>query len=115
MIPPETVHRKALFSLLYELRSRQPARQSAGQLRAARRLERREVRSNEMAHVHGLWHLDFHQVKIAILDTSGRWHRPMALAVCDDCSRLITWRSPAAMTPVSRPARSCSIPKTSVK
>jgi hypothetical protein len=34
--------------------------------------------SYEVVHVHGLWHLDFHQVKIAILDTAGRWHRPMA-------------------------------------
>ena len=70
------------------LRSRQPARPSTGQLRAAQRLERREVRSYEVAHVHGLWHLDFHQAKIAIVDTAGRWHRPMALAICDDCSRL---------------------------
>lgn len=70
------------------VRSRQPARASAGQLRAAKRLERREVRSYEVAHVHGLWHLDFHQAKIAIVDTAGRWHRPMALAICDDCSRL---------------------------
>ena len=69
-------------------RRREPARQSAGQLRAARRLEQREVRSYEVAHVHGLWHLDFHQAKIAIVDTAGRWHRPMALAICDDCSRL---------------------------
>jgi len=70
------------------LRRLEPARPSCGQQRAARRLERREVRSYEVAYVHGLWHLDFHQAKIAILDTAGRWHRPMALAVCDDCSRL---------------------------
>jgi transposase InsO family protein len=69
-------------------RRREPARPSAGQLRAARRLEQREVRSYEVAHVHGLWHLDFHQAKIAIVDTAGHWHRPMALAICDDCSRL---------------------------
>jgi len=70
------------------LRSRQPARPSAGELRAAKRLERREVRSYEVAHVHGLWHLDFHLAKIAIVDPAGRWHRPMALAICDDFSRL---------------------------
>ena len=70
------------------LRSRQPARPSTGELRAAKRLERREVRSYEVAHVHGLWHLDFHQAKIAIVDPAGRWHRPMALAICDDFSRL---------------------------
>ena len=70
------------------LRSRQPARPSTGELRAAKRLERREVRSYEVAHVHGLWHLDFHQAKIAIVDPAGQWHRPMALAICDDFSRL---------------------------
>ena len=70
------------------LRTPGPARPSAGQQRAAERLERREVRSYEVSHVHGLWHLDFHQAKIAIVDTAGQWHRPMALAVCDDYSRL---------------------------
>jgi transposase InsO family protein len=70
------------------LRTPAPARPSAGQQRAAERLERREVRSYEVSHVHGLWHLDFHQAKTAIVDTAGRWHRPMALAVCDDYSRL---------------------------
>ena len=39
-------------------------------------------------HVHGLWHLDFHQAKIGILDAEGKWHRPMALAILDDHSRL---------------------------
>lgn len=70
------------------LRRQQPAHPSAGQQRAAERLERREVRSYEVSHVHGLWHLDFHQAKIAIVDASGRWYRPIALAILDDCSRL---------------------------
>jgi transposase InsO family protein len=70
------------------LRSQQPAKPSVGQQRAAQRLERREVRSYEVSHVHGLWHLDFHQAKIAIVDVSGRWHRPVALAILDDHSRL---------------------------
>jgi len=69
-------------------RSRQPAQPSFGQRRAAERLERREVRSYEVSHVHGLWHLDFHQARIGILDTSGNWHRPVALAILDDRSRL---------------------------
>lgn len=67
---------------------REPARPTDGQLQAARRLQRREVRSFEVSHVHGLWHMDFHQAKLGILDASGRWHRPVALAVLDDCSRL---------------------------
>jgi putative transposase len=66
----------------------EPAKPSPGQQQAAERLERREVRGFEVAHVHGLWHLDFHQAKIAILDAAGKWHRPMALAILDDHSRL---------------------------
>jgi len=69
-------------------RRQEPARPSNGQSRAAARLERREVRGYEVAYVHGLWHLDFHQAKISILDTTGQWHRPMALAIVDDRSRL---------------------------
>lgn len=67
---------------------RQPALPTAGQKRAADRLSRREVRGFEVAHVHGLWHLDFHQARIGILDAAGKWHRPVALAICDDHSRL---------------------------
>jgi putative transposase len=70
------------------LQVRQPALPTAGQQRAADRLQRREVRGFEVAHVHGLWHLDFHQARISILDAAGKWHRPLALAICDDHSRL---------------------------
>jgi transposase InsO family protein len=66
----------------------EPAQPTAGQQLAAKRLEQREVRSFEVAHVHGLWHLDFHHAKISILDPSGQWHRPMVLAILDDHSRL---------------------------
>lgn len=66
----------------------QPARPTAGQLRAAERIQRREVRGFEVAHVHGLWHLDFHQARIRIVDAAGKWHRPVAFAICDDHSRL---------------------------
>jgi transposase InsO family protein len=70
------------------LKRHEPAQPTAGQQRAAQRLQAREVRSYEVDHVHGLWHLDFHQAKISIVDASGRWQRPMALAIMDDCSRL---------------------------
>jgi len=70
------------------VRSHQPAQPTRGQQQAAERLQRREVRGFEVSHVHGLWHLDFHQAKISILQSSGRWHRPMALAILDDRSRL---------------------------
>jgi putative transposase len=69
-------------------RTHEPAQPSYGQQRAAQRLQRREVRSYEVAHVHALWHLDFHQAKISILDATGQWHRPVALAILDDHSRL---------------------------
>ncbi len=65
-----------------------PTHPSAGQLRALERRERREVRSYEASHVHALWHLDFHQARVRLLDESGSWHHPIALAILDDHSRL---------------------------
>ena len=62
--------------------------QSPGQRLAAERLEKCEVRSFEADHVHGLWHLDFHQCKRRIVDAAGRWHKPVVLCILDDCSRL---------------------------
>ena len=70
------------------LRSREPAQPTEGQQQAAQRRVKREVRGFEVPYVHGLWHLDFHYAKIRILDASGKWHQPMALAILDDCSRL---------------------------
>jgi transposase InsO family protein len=66
----------------------EPAKPTEGQTRAARRREAREVRSFEAAHVHALWHLDFHQARLKLLDEAGRWHTPLALAIVDDRSRL---------------------------
>ena len=65
-----------------------PSQPTPGQSRAQRRREQREVRSYEAAHVHALWHLDFHQAKIRLLDESGNWYHPIALAILDDRSRL---------------------------
>lgn len=48
----------------------------------------RETRSYEVAHVHGLWHLDFHESSRAVLTPSGDRKRPQALGVLDDHSRL---------------------------
>ena len=48
----------------------------------------RETRSYEVAHVHGLWHLDFHQGSRAVLTTAGEWKKPQLLGILDDCSRL---------------------------
>ncbi len=67
-------------------RKRRP--KTPGQRFAAERLEQREVRSYEAAHVHALWHLDFHSGSRRIVDSQGVWHTPKALCVLDDCSRL---------------------------
>lgn len=48
----------------------------------------RETRSYEVEHVHGLWHLDFHEGSRAILTTRGEWKKPQLLGVLDDRSRL---------------------------
>jgi transposase InsO family protein len=57
--------------------------------RARRQLEGREVRSFEVEHVGGLWHLDFHTSRhVAVLDVGGSWVKPHLLAVLDDRSRL---------------------------
>jgi hypothetical protein len=60
--------------------------QSPGRQKAAQRLEQREVRSFEACHVNALWHLDFHQAKKRVVDSSGRWHTPVALCILDDFS-----------------------------
>jgi len=69
-------------------RRREPANPTEGQRRAARRREAREIRSYEASHVHALWHLDFHQASLKVLDEAGTWHTPVALAVLDDRSRV---------------------------
>lgn len=48
----------------------------------------RETRSYEVEHVHGLWHLDFHEGSRAVLTAAGEWKRPQALGILDDRSRL---------------------------
>lgn len=64
-------------------------RQTEGAIKAQERLEAREVRSFEVDHVHGLWHLDFHHGSRKILDTKGQWRKPLLLGILDDHSRLI--------------------------
>jgi transposase InsO family protein len=48
----------------------------------------RETRSYEVAHVHGLWHLDFHEGSRAVLTKVGEWKKPQLLGILDDRSRL---------------------------
>ncbi len=66
---------------------RGPRNPTPGQRRAADRLEQREVRSYEKQHVHALWHYDFHEGRVRVVDARGEWHTPQLFAVVDDCSR----------------------------
>ena len=59
-----------------------------GEKRAARRLQRREVRGYESSYVHALWHSDFHHGRLRVVDEKGEWHTPKALSFLDDRSRL---------------------------
>jgi transposase InsO family protein len=63
-------------------------RLTPGQIAAEVHLQSREVRSFEVDHVGGLWHLDFHHGSRKVLTRSGEWVTPMALAILDDRSRL---------------------------
>ena len=67
---------------------RVPRNPTPGQRKAALRLESREVRSYEASHVHALWHLDFHQGSLRVVDACGEWHTPQLLGILDDRSRL---------------------------
>lgn len=60
-----------------------------GAEKAALRLEQREVRSFEVEHVHGLWHLDFHHGSQKILSKEGQWYKPLLLCILDDHSRMV--------------------------
>ncbi len=44
--------------------------------------------SFEVRHVHGLWHLDFHEGSRAVLTSAGRWDKPWLFGCLDDRSRL---------------------------
>lgn len=48
----------------------------------------RERRLFEVAHVHGLWHCDFHKGKRKVLTASGAWSKATLFALLDDHSRL---------------------------
>jgi len=64
-----------------------PRRKTKGQLKAAQRLDSREVRGFESEYVHALWHLDFHSGR-RVVDSKGNWHTTKALCILDDRSRL---------------------------
>ena len=60
---------------------------SPGAQAAEHRFESREVRSYENPYVHGLWHLDFHDGSLRVLQ-GGQWLYPVLVGVLDDRSRL---------------------------
>jgi len=60
----------------------------AGEIRAAERRGKREIRSYEADYVGSLWHLDFHHSSLRVLSSRGQWLRPMVLGILDDHSRL---------------------------
>ena len=70
------------------LRKRRHPKGRAGEERAARRRENREIRSFESEYVGSLWHLDFHHGSLKVLTQRGQWQRPIALGILDDHSRL---------------------------
>jgi putative transposase len=60
-----------------------------GSLQAEQRLATVEVRSFEVEHVNGLWHLDYHTGSRKVLTADGQWVPAYLLGVLDDHSRLL--------------------------
>jgi transposase InsO family protein len=48
----------------------------------------RERRSFEVAHVHALWHYDFHEARRSVVLPNGERQKPVLLGILDDHSRL---------------------------
>jgi len=69
-------------------KKRQRPKASPGEIRAAERREKREIRSYETEYVGSLWHLDFHHGSLKVLTPKGEWQRPLVLCILDDHSRL---------------------------
>jgi len=66
---------------------RQNPKKHPGELLAAQRRERREIRSYEAEYVGALWHFDFHHGSLQVVTPRGQWQRPLALGILDDHSR----------------------------
>lgn len=56
--------------------------------RRASEVATKETRSYEVAHVHALWHLDFHECSRTVVLPNGERKKPQLLGVLDDHSRL---------------------------
>ncbi len=74
------------YGLVRKLRLKPKGR--AGEARAERRRQEREIRSYEADYVGSLWHLDFHHGSLKVVTPQGAWQRPIALGILDDRTRL---------------------------
>lgn len=83
-----TVRRYMKSRGLLRQRRRRPGKLDATVIGDEPDVYAREARSYEHAHVHGLWHLDFHEGSRKVLLPSGAWKSVFLLGVLDDCSRL---------------------------
>jgi transposase InsO family protein len=71
------------------VRQRTPKRATDGAMAARDRLEQREVRSYEVAHVLQLMHLDFHHGSRKVLTRRGEYLKPLLVGFIDDHSRFL--------------------------
>ncbi|MGB5493928.1 MAG: DDE-type integrase/transposase/recombinase [Sedimenticolaceae bacterium] len=71
------------------VRQRTPKRATDGAMAARDRLEQREVRSYEVAHVLQLMHLDFHHGSRKVLTRRGEYVKPLLVGFIDDRSRFL--------------------------
>jgi len=71
------------------VRQRKPKRTTDGAMAARDRLEQREVRSYEVAHVLQLMHLDFHHGSRKVLTRRGEYVKPLLVGFIDDRSRFL--------------------------
>ncbi|MGB5104109.1 MAG: IS481 family transposase [Steroidobacteraceae bacterium] len=71
------------------VRKRPPRRATDGAIAARDRLEQREVRSYEVAHVLQLMHLDFHHGSRQVLTRRGAYVKPLLVGFIDDRSRYL--------------------------
>ena len=70
-------------------RQRRPRQDDQGRLEDILDTQQKEIARFEMQHTNELWSFDFHHGKIMILDSTGNWRQPIAIAVLDHYSRLI--------------------------
>lgn len=88
MCPSYSTIKRYMKSCGYDRRKQLKSTDKTGLHEAEQRFATKEVRSFEVEHVGGLWHLDFHHGSHKIVTADGRLVKPMALAILDDHSRL---------------------------